>query len=227
MQGSSDSDSNRDTNDHNQDNKADDIIAAPGHKDSAFGSKGSDEDDQRSQYSGRWSHNIRSSKDEHIAPQISQLSAGGHAIRSLCRTCTYFYNILSPYLFRRIVLRKTLKSGSSVRYLANTSQCTNIKLLHFKAAVPAGSRDINRYFPPSVQSVLCNLASFPNVETLILDFNFQKVDGEDPEDLMMDEDEETEEQIKEAENRHAWRALQKRTFQAVTQEGSNNIREQS
>ncbi|KAL8644075.1 MAG: hypothetical protein Q9210_007436 [Variospora velana] len=156
-------------------------------------------------------------------------SGEAQAITSLSHTSTYFYKLLSPFLLRHIVLHNTQKSGNAVQYLAKSSQRTYVKALYFKG-VATGSEnqdndDINRDFPSSVKTVMSNLAVFPNLETLILHFDLEKIQDDRFEALLLDEEEETEEQTREAEAQQAWRALQKQTFEVITSKDSNKCRE--
>ncbi|KAL8959030.1 MAG: hypothetical protein Q9193_004030 [Seirophora villosa] len=151
------------------------------------------------------------------------------AITGLSQTSNIFYKLLTPFLFQYIILHNTKKFGDAVRYLAITSQRAYVKVLYFKAVATGGesygSHDIDRDFPSSVKSVLSNLAIFPNLEKLILDFDLENVQDGSFEDLMQSHDEETEQQIIEAEGKQAWRALQKQAFDAITTKGSNKSRE--
>ncbi|KAL9010162.1 MAG: hypothetical protein Q9173_004875 [Seirophora scorigena] len=154
---------------------------------------------------------------------------GPQAITGLSQTSTYFYKLLSPFLFRCITLHNTQKFGDSVQYLANTSQRAYVKVLYFKGVATRrkyqDSHDIDRDFPSSVTSVLSNLAIFPNLKTLILDFDLENVQDDYVDDFLLTEDEETEQQITEVEGKQAWRALQKQAFDAITAKDSNNSRE--
>ncbi|KAI4113185.1 MAG: hypothetical protein LQ345_005776 [Seirophora villosa] len=151
------------------------------------------------------------------------------AITGLSQTSSIFYRLLSPFLFRNIILHNTKKVGDAVRYLAITSQRAYVKVLYFKAIATGSksqdSHDIDRDFPSSVKRVLSNLAIFPNLETLILDFDLESVKYDDFEDVMQRYAEETEQQIIEAEGKRAWRALQKQVFDAITTKDSNKSRE--
>ncbi|KAL8966724.1 MAG: hypothetical protein Q9197_005823 [Variospora fuerteventurae] len=157
-------------------------------------------------------------------------SGEAQAITSLSRTSTFFYKLLSPVLFRHIVLHNTQKSGNSVQYLAKSSQRTSVKTLYFEGVATASENqdndDIRRAFPSSVETVMSNLAVFPNLETLILHFDLEKVHEDHFEDFFLqDDEEETEGQTREAEAKQAWRALQKQTFEAITSMDSNKCRE--
>ncbi|KAL9022244.1 MAG: hypothetical protein Q9185_000644 [Variospora sp. 1 TL-2023] len=156
-------------------------------------------------------------------------SGEAQAITSLSRTSTFFYKLLSPLLFRHIVLHNTQKSGNSVQYLAQSSQRTSVKTLCFKGVATRSedqdNDDINRDFPSSVETVMSNLAVFPNLETLILHFDLEKIHEDHFEDFSQEDEEETEGQTREAEAKQAWRALQKQTFEAITSMDSNKCRE--
>ncbi|KAI4286450.1 MAG: hypothetical protein L6R35_004293 [Caloplaca aegaea] len=156
-------------------------------------------------------------------------SGEAQAITSLSRTSTYFYKLLSPFLFRHIVLHNTQKSGNSVQYLAESSQRTSVKTLYFKGVATESedqdNDDINSHFPSSVETVMSNLALFPNLETLTLHFDLEKVQEGYFLLFLEDQEEETEQQTREAEAKQAWRSLQKQTFEAITSMNSNKCRE--
>ncbi|KAL8753343.1 MAG: hypothetical protein Q9184_005454 [Pyrenodesmia sp. 2 TL-2023] len=152
------------------------------------------------------------------------------AISKLSRTSTYFYKLLSPYLFQRIVMRNTQKSGDTLQFLVGSGQSANVKALHFKASASESDADDDGKFeadlPSSVHGILSNLASFPNLQSLIVDFDFEQIQDRDFGDLIQEEDDdrETEEQIIEAERKQSWRALQKQIFDAISKEKSSHIR---
>lgn len=151
-------------------------------------------------------------------------------IRGLSRTSTYFYKLLSPYIFQQVVMRNTQKSGDSLQFLAGTSQSANVKVLHFKASASDSEIDdggeIETDLQPSVHTILSDLASFPKLRTLIVDFDVEKIQDRDFEELIQedDDDQETEEQIIEAEGKQSWRALQKQIFDAISKKKSSHIR---
>jgi len=164
------------------------------------------------------------------------VSSGEQDIFNLSCTCTSFYKILSPCLFRSITLRNTRKSGAAVLYLCSTNQIAYAKTLHFKGTAPGqlkeGFRDVDGVFPPEVKTVLTDLSQFPCLETLIVDFDFHlnEEDGFEHWDdvlvnLTADDDDETVEEIEKAEEQEAWRALIKKTFEAICMDASNGIRE--
>lgn len=152
------------------------------------------------------------------------------AINSWGRTSTYFYKLLSPYIFRHVVMRNTQRSGEALQFLVRSSQRANVQALHFKASVTGdgthedGKNDAE--FPTSVHSILSDLASFPNLQALVVDFDFEKIQDRDFEDFIQedDDDQESEDQIVEAEGGQAWRALKKQTFDAISKDNSSRIR---
>ncbi|KAL8924303.1 MAG: hypothetical protein Q9208_004084 [Pyrenodesmia sp. 3 TL-2023] len=152
------------------------------------------------------------------------------AIGNLSRTSTYFYRLLSPYIFRHIVMRNTQKSGNALQFLVESGQSAHVKALHFKASASdneAGEDEkIEAEFPSSVLGILSHLASFRNLQSLIVDFDFEEIQDRNFGDLIHEDrdDRETEEQIIEAEGKQSWRALQKQIFDAISKEKSNHIR---
>lgn len=167
---------------------------------------------------------------------LEVVSSGEQDIYNLIRTCTSFYKILTPYLFRSITLRNTRKSGAAVLYLCSTSQISCVKTLHFKGTAPGENnedfRDVDRVFPPEVKTVLTNLSQFPRLKTLIVDFDFHLNEEEGLEHwddvlsyLTVDDEDETVEDVERAEEQEGWRALAKKTFEAICMNASNGTRE--
>ena len=183
--------------------------------------------------------------DDQESPQRDDKQANDHtpsgqqAIYNLSRTCTSMYEILSPYLFRFITLRNTEKSGQAVQYLCRTNRVANVKTLHFQAEAPGDNEenfhDVDGVFPPKVNEILSNLSQFPHLETLVIDFDFH-LNEEDPpyrwgdvlSDLLADDAVgavENKEEMKKAEEQEGWRALVKRTLEAVSRNKSSHVRE--
>ncbi|KAL8896546.1 MAG: hypothetical protein Q9207_007658, partial [Kuettlingeria erythrocarpa] len=154
------------------------------------------------------------------------------AINNWSRTSTYFYKLLSPFIFRYVVLRNTQKSGNALQFLVQSNQRANVKELHFKASFTGDGahdhdeRKIDVEIPSSIHSILFDLASFPNLQALVVDFDSEKIHRLDFGDFVDpdDRDQESEEQIVEAEGRQAWRALQRQTFDAISKDNSSRIR---
>ena len=108
-------------------------------------------------------------------------------------------------------------------------------VLHFKAEAPgeyrANFRDVVGVFPPKVNHVLSNLSQFPNLRTLIVDFDFHIHNGPDGMDYHWDfllyassgVNDETVEEVEEAERQEGWRALVKKTLLAVSSQGTDSV----
>lgn len=65
-----------------------------------------------------------------------------HALLNWSCTCSYFRNLLAPYIYRRIILRNTQRSGRSVTALASGQYGVEVKELHFAGWAP-GDRHAN------------------------------------------------------------------------------------
>ncbi len=169
------------------------------------------------------------------AQATNLISSGGHAIFNLSRTSTSFYRILSPYLLRCITLRNTEKSGQAVQYLCSTSQIAYIKTLHFKCKIPGkekeNSHDIESIFPAEVDDILGNLSRLPSLATLIIDFGLEDALNDVYDDLEVENSTDSRgkiEQAKEvekAERQKVWRALIKKTLNAISRTCSDGVRE--
>ena len=168
--------------------------------------------------------------DGKAGAQATKLTCSGEqAISNLSRTSTFFYKFLSSYLFRDITLRNSAKSGQAVQYLCSTSQIANIKTLHFKCETPAKKeedfRNIESIFPAEVDNVLSNLSRFPCLATLIIDLDVEDHWTEVFYDLWMFDGSESEGIIKKAEEQKLWRALIRKTLEAISTTCSDSVRE--
>ena len=183
-----------------------------------------------------------SDKVDQESQQSDDLQANGHglstpqAIYNLSRTCTSLYEILSVYTFRYITLHNTEKSGQAVQYLGGTSRVANVKTLHFHAEAPGDAEenfhDVDAVFPTEVDDILGNLSQFSHLETLVFDFDFHlnETDGSHRWDEILTnstlEDEvESKEEMQKAEEQEGWRALVKKTLEAVSRNKSDGVRE--
>ena len=149
------------------------------------------------------------------------------ALINLSRTCTLFYNTLSPHLFESVTLRNTVQSAAAIEFLSTTGRRAHVKTLHFQAEGP-GDRDDNHndvggVFPEETSALLCNLRKFPKVETLIVDFMFHLGDhsirdhwGDTIGSMVEDEEDETPETIEQKEMGEACRALMVKTLRAIS-----------
>lgn len=100
-------------------------------------------------------------------------------------TSRYFRNLLAPYIFKDIKLRNDEKSGASVAALLNGPHGDLVKGLYFLGNVP--DRYLNPFcdeveeeeeesviitLPPVVDSILSDLAQFPNIQSLSIGFTY-------------------------------------------------------
>ena len=164
-------------------------------------------------------------------------NAEEQCILNLALTCSGLYSALSPYLFRHITLRNTKRSGQAIKYLCSTSQIAHTKALTFKAKALFNSNenyyDVENVLPEVVRETLRNFSTFPNLETLVIHFDFNitedaRADCDWSEmyiDLLGNERGDSDADSEEAEETHAWRALMKGTLEDVSAGGSDNVRE--
>lgn len=147
-------------------------------------------------------------------------------------TCSHFRNLLVPRILKTVRLVNSEKSGCSIDTLAKSPHIVHVQSLHFIGSAlgdthkeePAFS-DTEGIFPRSVGAVLCNLQRFPSLERLSIefDYNFQRKD-EWIYGMNLEAEAETPEQVLEAENSEAWRALMSKTYSALIQNKSPHFK---
>lgn len=163
--------------------------------------------------------------DQQEKESKAQQVSGQEVLISLSRTCSLLYKTLSPYLVSDVILRNTVKSGKAVQYLRSTEQAKHVRTLLFKGDAPGdeeeGFHDVEAVFPPEVEDVLRNLSQFQNLITVKIDFDFL-LDETGYHKWSLDSgtkfymDDETRAEMEEAETKEAWRALVRKTFDAIS-----------
>lgn len=147
-------------------------------------------------------------------------------------TSSYFRDLLTPYIFKSIKLCNQEKSGASLAALSKSRHNEAVKELHFIGSAPGDAKreedafsDTVGIFPKGVDAVLSDLRQFPNLETLSIEFAYQFDDYEEWEGALdMCAPEETDEEVREAEEEIAWRALMARTYEALTRNQELHLR---
>ena len=143
-------------------------------------------------------------------------------LRSWSLTCSFFQSLFVPLLYRRVKLQNTLKVGSSIKAISDGPNRAYLKEMHFVGTAPSNANgsetdEAPKPFQDVVYDVLSNLSRFPNLESvhIVFPFGFDNEEWED--DFYMFDEEESEEQIAEAERDEAWRGIMAKTFQALAQ----------
>ena len=104
-----------------------------------------------------------------------------------------------------------------------------MKTLHFKASTQREDeevfRDVEGIFPPGLDAILGGLSQFPNLETLVIDFHFHVAGDAEFEryEIGLNDEFETEEEIANLEEQEGWRALVKKTFNALSVNTSDTV----
>ena len=134
-------------------------------------------------------------------------------------TSVFFRDMLAPYIFETISLRNEDRSGSSVTTLSQSRHSKLVRKLMYAGSIPKKIyRNTTGILPDSVATLLSNLKSFQNLETLSIEFPYcythynEWVDGHD----IVAQDEEDSE-TEDSEDNIAWRALMVRTYVALVQ----------
>ena len=155
-----------------------------------------------------------------------------HSLINWSGTCSYFRDLLAPDVFKSVKLVNHEKSGSSLDTVAKSQHNVHVKELHFIGSAlgdahseEAAFSDTEKIFPCCVDGLISDLQRFPSLERLTLDFDyeFEDTDGFSwPEYTFAEE--ETPEQVLEAEASVAWRALMSRTYSALSQNRSPHFK---
>ena len=168
----------------------------------------------------------------------SFIPAPSTELLKLSRVCKPFRIITLPYIFKDITLLNDVESGSSVLAILNSPSVEHVRSVHYIGVMAMAKSPDERVGPPTkpapehlpdaVEHVLSNLAKFPNLERVTVEFRCAKTADEDDNihQLSYDIFEELEdlEQVLEAEKNDAFRALVKRSYDALTRNPVGTVR---
>ena len=142
-----------------------------------------------------------------------------------------FCNLLAADIFKTVKLVNDERSGSSLNTVAMSLHNVHVKELHFIGSAlgdvhrkQAAFSDTERILPRGVDALLCNLRQFPSLERLSIKFDYQFENMDEWTEGVGLVEEETLEQVLEAEASEAWRALMSRTYTALTQNNSPHFK---
>ena len=168
----------------------------------------------------------------------SFIPAPPQELLSLSRVCKTLRSLTLPYLFKDITLLNEGKNGASVLATLKGPYGEHVRSIHYIGIMAMAESPDERDEPPtkpapehlpdSVEHVLSNLAKFPNLERVIVEFRCAKTAEEDNSIHQSSYDifEELEDsaQVLEAEENDAFRALIKRSYDAVARNSVGTIR---
>ncbi|KAF1348098.1 hypothetical protein BDV97DRAFT_416227 [Delphinella strobiligena] len=189
-----------------------------------------------------------------IMDSVQALPIGSFdALLNLSSTCSLYRIILAPFLFETITLQNTEKSGASIAAVAKRGLSHHVKVLHYIASAPGTAeeappegnvdkaleeeleeeetldedipKDFTNLLPPIVHSTLANLQCFPNLQNLIVEFefDFDDVDKWDQiEELFWRA--ESPEEVDLAETQEAWRAIMAKSWTAISKNTSPHFK---
>jgi hypothetical protein len=163
---------------------------------------------------------------------------------SLSQVCTVLRALALPRLYKSITLLNDEKSGSFAQSLFNNSFAHHVRTIHYigvMAMTPntetmEDSMELDNllikpspdHLPRSVEHVLSHLAQFPNLERCIVDLRCAKTAQEDQSTYEMAfdtiEHPEDGELVLEKENTDPFRALTKRSYDALAKNPTSSIR---
>ena len=151
-----------------------------------------------------------------------------HPLINWSCTCSYFRNLLAPNIFKSVKLVNSEKSGSSLDTVAQSQHNVHVKELHFISGVlaeEAAFSDAEGIFPGCVDGLVSDLQRFPNLQRLSLKFSHEARHRDNTAWAAHTfTEEETPEQVLEAEASVAWRALTSRTYSALAQNKSLRLK---
>ena len=147
-------------------------------------------------------------------------------------TCSYFRDMIAPYIFKAAKLVNDEESGSSLNAVSKSPNNVHVKELHFIGSFPgighggkAAFSDTEGIFPRSVDALLCDLQRFPSLERLSIEFRNQLAVPFWWEDGMnLSGATETQEQALQAETLVGWRAFMFKTYSALIQNKSPHFK---
>lgn len=175
------------------------------------------------------------------------------ALLNLSSTCSFYRTILAPSLFGSITLHNTEQSGASIAAVAKRDLSHHVKVLHYIGSAPGTaeedlqeenvhkaleegfhveemldedtSKDFTNLLPSIVYSTLANLQCFPNLQSLIVefDFDFDDIDKWDHiEELFWCA--ESPEEVDFLETQEAWRAIMAKSWTAISKNTKPHFR---
>ncbi|MCJ1280603.1 hypothetical protein MMC21_008432 [Puttea exsequens] len=134
-------------------------------------------------------------------------------------TSRRFRDFIAPYIFKSVKLCNDNKSGRSLGVLARSNHNLLIKELHFIGSALGDDEisnidyfDVNSILPDSVSELLSDLRCFPGLEKLSIKFDYHSLHWRHYDFHALGE---TDEQVREAEEDKAWRALMRNTYEAL------------
>jgi hypothetical protein len=173
-------------------------------------------------------------------PPVSFINFPPPDLLSLSTTCKIFRALTVPLLFRDITLLNDQKSGSSVLAIAESLHAKHIHNIHYVGVallgcgsdaynwnfsprrpepLPDGTEPLSGHLPDSVEQVLSQLAVFPCLRRLVIEFRFDRSEHCDKtvlEGSLRNFDWlETEEEVLEIEKNDGFRSLMKQSYTAL------------
>ncbi|KAJ1709163.1 hypothetical protein NYO67_8688 [Aspergillus flavus] len=131
---------------------------------------------------------------------------------SLSSTCTWLRTILVPRIFAVIYLRNTTKSALSIKAIADSNFSGFVKEVQYVASYPQKS-PLEDVYPPEVDTVLSNLASFKNLRSISVEF---PLDDDELADYIQNSNFNDDPHAAVVEERkNAWRGLLAASFRAI------------
>ena len=160
-------------------------------------------------------------------------------------TCSFYRTNLAPFVFRTLELRNTERSGGSIQAIARSPYSKHVRKLRYKGllycddhnevdgfeddeeqARARAEMDVPKDLLDAVQAVLSDLESFPTLDSLRIEFEFDDTWGwgEDgyPYTVLLESSEEEDAEAIEAVK--PWRSLMAKSFDAVAQNAGSCIK---
>lgn len=139
-------------------------------------------------------------------------------LRSWSSTCSQFRSLIAPLLFKSLTLRNTEKTGNSIDLISKGDNRHHVQNLLIYLTAPGdtedGFADTEGILPKVIEDIISDLGRFPNLESVRVNFEFD-FEGEWEDSWELFGDDETSEEILEAEETQAWRALNTKVYAAL------------
>ena len=147
-------------------------------------------------------------------------------------TCSFYRSLLAPHVFRTIALCNDETSGKSVRMISNGPYAGHVRKLQFKGSTltktgrknceTRANPNVEKALADDVEAVLSSLGIFPNLQSLLIEFDFSK-DGQWEDGYWTLPFEEDTLSLRGKDESKPWMRVLRQTFEAVVSNDRSSI----